>query len=151
MIDFLDSNKYEWTNEKISSYEKWKESAKKGIIDFIEDDDYEEFEKRFLKEIELEEETKQETKQETEEETEEELDINIKNIVVNKENKKYNNNERIFSLWLFFCVICGLISGFLKENWSLIKSNNNYIKLTKFVDNNIFLKFQKKENNKKRL
>ena len=143
MIDFLDSNKYEWTNEKISSYEKWKESVKKGIIDFIEDDDYEEFEKRFLKEMKLEEETKQET--------EEELDINIKNIVVNKENKKYNNNERIFSLWLFFCVICGLISGFFKENWSLIKSNNNYIKLTKFVDNNIFLKFQKKENNKKRL
>ena len=145
MIDFLDSNKYEWTNEKISSYEKWKESAKKGIIDFIEDDDYEEFEKRFLKEIELEE----ETEEETQEETEEELDINIKNIVVNKENKKYNNNERIFSLWLFFCVICGLISGFFKENWSLIQNDNNYIKLTKIVDDNFLSKFQKKENKKR--
>ena len=48
MKDILDSNKSEWTNEKISSYEKWKENTKNGIIDLIEDDDYEEFENRFL-------------------------------------------------------------------------------------------------------
>lgn len=148
MIDFLDSNNFKWTSKKISSYEKWKENSKKGIIDFIEDDDYEEFEKRFLKEMEIQEEQQQEEQQQEETSLEEKtVDMNIKNIIVNKE-QKTNNYGKQFSFWLFIIFLCGLISLHVpKKNWSLINSN---IKLTNFLDNNLS-KIQKKENKKKRL
>ena len=116
MIDFLDSTNYKWTNKKNAIYEKWKENLNKGIVDFIEDDDYQEFERRFAKEMELqcikEEELREEIVEELREEVVEELreeiveelieetEINRENIIVNKE-QKTNNHEKKISFWLF--------------------------------------------------
>ena len=158
MIDFLDSTNYKWTNKKNAIYEKWKENLNKGIVDFIEDDDYQEFERRFAKEMELqcikEEELREEIVEELREEVVEELreeiveelieetEINRENIIVNKE-QKTNNHEKKISFWLFIFFLCGLISlHFPKKNWFSIHNHKDN-KLMKNIDNNFFSRFYK--------
>ena len=149
MLDFLHSTNYKWTNKKNSIYEKWKDNLKKGVVDFIEDDDYEEFERRFAREMELEhikeeelrEEIVEELREEVVEEIIQEIEMNRENIIVNKE-QKTNNYRKHFSFWLFICFICGIISGVLKGNsYSLQYDKEN--KLIKNMDNNIFSRFHK--------
>lgn len=158
MLDFLHSTNYKWTNKKNSIYEKWKENLKKGIVDFIEDDDYEEFERRFAREMELEhikeeelrEEIVEELREEVVEEIIEEIEMNRENIIVNKE-QKINNHEKKFSFWLFIFFLCGLISlHFPKKNWFSIHNHKDN-KLIKNMDNNIFSRFHKHVDKKNKI
>ena len=142
MIDFLDSTNYKWTNKKNAIYEKWKENLNKGIVDFIEDDDYQEFERRFAKEMELQCIKEEELREEIVEELIEETEINRENIIVNKE-QKTNNHEKKISFWLFIFFLCGLISlHFPKKNWFSIHNHKDN-KLMKNIDNNFFSRFYK--------
>ena len=99
-----------WTKEKNYEYEKWKSSMDSGDVIFIEEEDYDAFENRYIQESDINEE--QEINKEP---IKDELDI--------PEKQKTRSESRLFSIWLIFFIFFGIGTDFLNRNWTTVQQN----------------------------